>query len=87
MNQVDPLVAQMRDRRHQVGVAPWLVAHFAGISHQAAYYVESGARDPRLSTLRALADALGCDLALVPRTTPQLAPAARRGTQPERNTA
>lgn len=64
---VDPLISQYRDRRHKAGVKPYILAELAGVSPQIVYTAEAGSRDPRLSTLRAWADALGCDLELVPR--------------------
>lgn len=84
---VDPLITQLRERRHQRRVKPYVLADLSGVCFQAVYKVESGERDPRLSTLRRLADALGCDIALVPRTTDRLFPAAEGGTQPERKAA
>lgn len=87
MNDVDPLIRQLRERRHRRGVPPYILAELSGVCFQAVYKVEAGDRDPRLSTLRRLADALGCDLALVPRSTTQLSPAAERGNPTRKGVA
>ncbi|WP_043512363.1 helix-turn-helix domain-containing protein [Actinoplanes sp. SE50/110] len=67
MTSVDPIIAQLRDRRNQRGLKPYVLAGLAGLSQQYVYRTEAGLHSPRLDTLRAWADALGYDLALVCR--------------------
>lgn len=59
-----PITPQFSDRlralRQDAGVTPYRLAKDAGLSAQAVYDLESGARpDPRWSTVCALALALG----------------------------
>lgn len=66
---VDPLIQALRDRRHRRGIRPYILADLAGLSQQVVYASEAGLRSPRLAAVRAMADALDCDLVLVPRFT------------------
>ncbi len=83
MSRPDPLLVALRAHRFRRGMTASALAAAAGISRQAAYDIDAGRRDPHLSRLRALADALDCDLALVPRTANRLSSAVEGGTQPE----
>lgn len=52
--------------RKAAGLSQAELAHRAGLSRMAVQKVESGATDPRLSTLQVMARALGMELMLVP---------------------
>ena len=60
----DPLVAALVQRRTDLGWAQTKLAREVGWSASHVQRLEAGG-NPKLSTLRALADALGCDLTLV----------------------
>ncbi len=68
MKTVDPLIAQLRDARHRRGVKPYVVSSLAGLGLNVVYLAEAGDRSPTLATLRAWADALDCDIELIPRS-------------------
>ena len=62
----DPLIEQLKEARHRRGVATYVVAGLAGLAHRQLYHAEAGEVSPTLGTLRAWADALDCDIRLVP---------------------
>ena len=53
----------LRHIREQHGVSQRVLAKAAGITQAALFRLESGETDPRLSTLRAIAGALGVTVA------------------------
>ena len=53
----------LRHIREQHGVSQRVLAKAAGITQAALFRLESGETDPRLSTLRAIAEALGVTVA------------------------
>ena len=65
MSKVDPLVSALVRQRISAGLSQKAVAELAGLSQPNLARAESGRVVPRLSTLRAWANALGCDLWLV----------------------
>lgn len=69
MRTVDPLIGQLREYRHQAELYPNTLAARAGIAHAQIYRAEAGEVSPTLCTLRAWAEALDCDIQLVPRST------------------
>jgi transcriptional regulator with XRE-family HTH domain len=66
----------LREIREQQGVSQRALAQAAGITQAALFRLESGETDPRLSTLRALANALGVSVAEI---IGEGRPANRRG--------
>lgn len=67
MADIDPLVRRLRDQRVALEMSQRELAGRAGIGHGHLSQVENGLVDPKLSTLRRLADALGeplCDTLL-----------------------
>ncbi|MET0415805.1 MAG: helix-turn-helix transcriptional regulator [Actinoplanes sp.] len=69
MKPTDPLIDQLRERRYQVGGSAYTLSARAGLGYSQLYRAEAGTRSPTLTTLRAWADALDCDIQLVPRST------------------
>lgn len=68
----DPLMvtlARIRFQRHMSQVA---LAESAGVQHSSLNRWECGRAEPRLSSLRALLDALGLDLEVVPMASTAL---------------
>jgi transcriptional regulator with XRE-family HTH domain len=63
----DPLVLDLTRRRRGRGLSQSVVAGLSGMTPTNLGRAERGLSEPRLSTLRRWADALGCDLALVPK--------------------
>jgi len=65
----DPLVQALTDRRAELGISLSEVAYRRGLARYPGHLVrvESGELSPTLAVLRSWADALGCDLMLVPR--------------------
>ena len=66
----------LRQIREQQGMSQRALAKAAGITQAALFRLESGETDPRLSTLRAIAEALGVTVAEIigegrPRKTGQ----------------
>jgi transcriptional regulator with XRE-family HTH domain len=71
----------LRQIREHQGISQRALAKAAGITQAALFRLESGETDPRLSTLRAIAEALGVTVAEIigegrPRTTGR-----KRGTR------
>lgn len=67
-DQVDPIVAQLRAARLAAELTQTEVAEAIGVAKHAQFSVlERGHRHPRLDSLRRWAEALGFDLALVPK--------------------
>lgn len=67
MAEIDPLVRRLKDRRAELEMSQRELAGRAGIGHGHLSQIENGLVDPKLSTLRRLADALGeplCDTPL-----------------------
>ena len=52
----------LRKKRIEKGMKQYELAEAVGLSSQAIYYYETGAREPNLETLRKLAAVLGCTL-------------------------
>lgn len=57
-----PQLKGVRRQRALYGLTQGDLAEAAGLSRQQVGLIESGRVDPRLSSLVALADALGCEL-------------------------
>jgi transcriptional regulator with XRE-family HTH domain len=64
---VSPLVAAMAERRRELGWSQLTLAIEVGTSQSQICLYEHGKVAPMPSTLTRLADALDCDLVLVPR--------------------
>jgi transcriptional regulator with XRE-family HTH domain len=60
--QVDPLVERLRDERQALGLSQRTVASDVNIGHGHLSQIETGRVDPKLSTVRRLADRLGVPL-------------------------
>src|SRR5690606_20969904 len=60
------LFTQLASARHHLGLSQAQLADRAGLSRMAVQKAESGATDPRLSTLEVMARAMGMELMLVP---------------------
>lgn len=65
--EVDPVVVALRAERIRRGWTLRQVAELAGCAFSSIHHAEVGKRSPTLALLRAWADALGMDLATVPR--------------------
>jgi transcriptional regulator with XRE-family HTH domain len=59
---VDPVVVRLRERREQLGLSQRAVAADVNVGHGHLSQIEAGVVDPKLSTLRRLADCLGVPL-------------------------
>ena len=55
---VDPLVARLTASRKEMGLSPRAVAADVGLSHGHLSQIETGVVDPKLSTVRRLAERL-----------------------------
>jgi predicted transcriptional regulator len=55
---VDPLVVRLRERREQMELSQRALALQIGVGHGHLSRIETGAVDPKLSTLRRMAVAL-----------------------------
>jgi predicted transcriptional regulator len=62
---LDPLVISLRDRRARLGLSQLDLAELSGVSARTISGWEAGDYCPRLSTLRSIIKALGCDLVLI----------------------
>lgn len=58
----DPLGARHKELRKRIGLSLDDVAQAAGMSKSGVWEIEKGRSDPRLSTIRKLASALGVDV-------------------------
>jgi DNA-binding XRE family transcriptional regulator len=56
------IINELIERRHALQLTQEYVADFAGISRAALHAMETGMSSPRLNTVLAVADALGCAL-------------------------
>lgn len=65
MNTNGPLI---RRKRRELGISLNEFARKHGISAHTLSVIETGKRDPRLGTLRTIADGLGCSVADLIRT-------------------
>jgi transcriptional regulator with XRE-family HTH domain len=63
----DPLVTALRQRREQLGLPAAHLAEQLGMYPTQLHQIERG--NPTVKTLRAIAEALGCDIELVERTS------------------
>lgn len=64
-----PSVAQeIHERRLALGLTQQEVADLAGVARSSLQALESGRSSSRLGSLLAVADVLGCTIALVPRS-------------------
>lgn len=73
MADVPALMAQLRQRRLDLGLTQREVGERSGIGQSLVNAYETGrTHSPMLSKVMAIADALGCDLELVPRPAPPL---------------
>lgn len=59
---VDPLVARLRARREEAGWSQRRLSAETGIGHGHLSQIETGAVDPKLSTVRRIAERLGVPL-------------------------
>ena len=59
---VDPLIARLAERRRELGQSQRKVAEQVGVGHGHLSQIETGVVDPKLSTVRRLADHLGIPL-------------------------
>jgi transcriptional regulator with XRE-family HTH domain len=59
---VDPLIARLAARRRERNLSQRKVAEDVGVGHGHLSQIETGAVDPKLSTVRRLADYLGIPL-------------------------
>lgn len=55
---VDPLVIRLREKRKELGLSQRAVARDIGVGHGHLCLIETGRVDPKLSTLRRMADRL-----------------------------
>lgn len=67
MRSPDPLVVDLASARRARGWSQEHLGNACGLTQATISRVECGARQPNLSTLRLLADALGFDVELCPR--------------------
>ena len=87
MKTLDPIVSALIDRRKQVCASQRLTARAMGFSGASAIAEhETGDHIPRLDRVRQWADALGCDLVLVPRVNPSWIAAASHAEPGPRTT-
>ena len=56
---VDPLVVRLREKRKGLGLSQRAMAADIGVGHGHLSLIETGVVDPKLSTLRRMADRLG----------------------------
>jgi predicted transcriptional regulator len=56
---VDPLVMRLRDRRVELGLSQRALSELIGVGHGHLSQIETGVVDPKLSTVRRMADSLG----------------------------
>jgi transcriptional regulator with XRE-family HTH domain len=76
---VDPIVAQLRERRIASGYSVNRLAREAGVDQATVRHLESGhTRGGQLQTVRVIAAVLGLELALVPADTAQVQAHRRR---------
>jgi len=73
---LDSIIVAARDRRVALGLAQQYLADRIGFHRNTIQTCETGRHDPTLHTLRLWAEALDCDLVLVPRTPAPTATAA-----------
>lgn len=59
---VDPLIVALKTRRRELAQSQRKVAAAIGVGHGHLSQIETGAVDPKLSTVRRLADHLGVPL-------------------------
>jgi predicted transcriptional regulator len=59
---VDPLIVRLKARRRELGRSQRKVAAAIGVGHGHLSQIETGAVDPKLSTVRRLAEHLGVPL-------------------------
>lgn len=55
---VDPLVVRLRERRQVMALSQRALARLIGVGHGHLSRIETGAVDPKLSTLRRMAEQL-----------------------------
>lgn len=66
---MDPLTIALRSRRQLLRMSLERLGRKLHVSQSTVHAWESGVRNPSPTLLRAWADAVGCDLVLVPRRT------------------
>jgi transcriptional regulator with XRE-family HTH domain len=59
---IDPVIVRLRERRQEMRLSQRKVAADLSIGHGHLSQIETGAVDPKLSTVRRLADRLGVKL-------------------------
>ncbi len=69
-DRVHPLMAQLREARRQRGWSQRDLAVRSGMGQPALSLLETGRREPFITTLEALAGALDLDVVLWPRRRP-----------------
>jgi transcriptional regulator with XRE-family HTH domain len=68
---VDPIVAQLRDRRIERGYSVKRLAREAGVDQATVFHLESGrTRSGQVATIRLIAAVLGLELRLAPPSPP-----------------
>jgi DNA-binding XRE family transcriptional regulator len=65
--QASRLARSFAARRHELGMTQAELALLAGVGRSTVQYIEGGKETTQLDGVRAVADALGCDLPLVTR--------------------
>jgi transcriptional regulator with XRE-family HTH domain len=66
MQRIPPIRARLKQLRHAAGISQQELASRAGLSVSVVCQIEQGRRtDPRISTLKAVADALGVSVAVL----------------------
>jgi predicted transcriptional regulator len=66
----DPLLAAYRARREELGLTQTDLAELHGLQQRSVSDLELGRSAPTLVRLRTVAEALDCDLVLMPRSAP-----------------
>lgn len=59
---VDPVVVRLRERRVELELSQRALSELIGVGHGHLSRIETGAVDPKLSTLRRMADSLGVSI-------------------------
>lgn len=67
MDELDPIIAQLRDHRIKIGMSQGELGFRAGVDQSRVGQWERGANNVSLSTLRRWADALGVDVVVKPK--------------------
>lgn len=70
MHLIDPIVAELRQSRRRQRISQRALAAALGTQQSAVSEWETGKVQPSLTSVRAYADAVGCELAVTPKEEP-----------------